>query len=204
MIKLRLPKTIRLATIEEVPDQKDIQECIQLSVNNNIVEGYRLTLNTNKKIPYKFIAEINIDIDRLWALFKSMMMAMPEFLSLVTAFRGDSPGDVRYSVYHDKYSLYNGLSKYEKELTSDVFIKFGVIHETPDYQELVLVTSSKYIEYWGMDIDHFREMMNNYSLYELPNLEFIDNYPIITSPLDFYEKDVLTSSELIKQLRIIF
>lgn len=204
MIRLRLPKTIRLATIEEVPDQKDIQERVRQAVNNNIVEGYRISFNKEKNLSYRFFAEINIDIDRLWALFKSMMMSMPESQRLLTAFRGDTPATAGYSAYHDKYSLYNGLSKYERELTSDGYIKFGVIHEAHNYQELILVTSSKYIQYWGMDIERFRGMMNNYSLYEMNNLEFVDNYPMVTTPLDLYEENVLAPTDIIKQLRTIF
>ncbi|MBK5722250.1 hypothetical protein JGH11_15345 [Dysgonomonas sp. Marseille-P4677] len=204
MVKLRLPRTIRLARMDEVPDQKDIQELVRQSADNNIVEGYKLSFNLDKKHPFNFFAEINIDNNRLWSLFKSMMMAMSEPQSLLTAFRGDSLASAGYSTYHDKYSLYNGLSKYEKELTCDVFIKFGVIHEEQNTRELILVASSKYIQYWGRDISYFRGLMDSYSLYEIPHLEFIDNYPMITTSLDLYEPDVLTTADLIKQLRIIF
>lgn len=61
MVKLKLPKTLQLATLKDAPRQKDIIARIKASENNNIVEGYRIEKNPNTDYPYKFFAEINID-----------------------------------------------------------------------------------------------------------------------------------------------
>jgi hypothetical protein len=201
MVKLKLPKTLRLARLDEAPKNESILESIKASENNNIVEGYRLKNNPNLGYPYKFFAEINVDNDRLWSLFSKMMLSMPDYISLITSRKDDEISDAVYGDYQDKYELYNKIEKYERELTLDGFLQFGVIHQTKDYLEEIFVHNAKYIQYWGMDMDRFKRVMKDYSLYEVDNLEFIDSYPMVTKALFTFDPDVLQTEEILNQLR---
>lgn len=201
MVKLELPETIRLAKLDEVPQQPGLIERIKASDNNNIVEGYTFSPNTNNDYPYRFFAEINVDNSNLWNLFKAMMLAMPDDISFITGRKDDSTKDVAHSEYQDKYGLYNKIEKYERELTLDGFLKFGAIHQTENYLEEVFVHNAKYIQYWGGDEEKFRNTMNEFSLYEIKNLEFIDSYPIATTALFTLYNDVIETDELLNILR---
>lgn len=201
MVKLRLPKTLQLATLKDAPKQEDIIARIKASENNNIVEGYRIEKNPNTDYPYKFFAEINIDNDRLWALFKAMLLLIPDKISLITGHKDDEVDEVHYSDYQDKYDLFNKIEKYENELTLDGFLQFGIIHQTDNYLEEVFVHTAKYIQYWGVDNNRFVNLMHEFSLYEIDNLEFIDSYPMVTTALFTLDPNVIHTSELLNILR---
>lgn len=201
MIKLKLPKTISLAAINDMPQNEDAILRLQQVQNNNIVEGYTFIENEDEKYPYKFYAEINIDNDRLWSLFKTLMMSMPEYQSLLTGHKDDNNNEVVCNDYTDKYTIYNRIEKYEKELTLDGFLQFGVIHQADDYMEEVFVCSPKYIQYWGMNVEHFMKVVDSYWLHEVENLEFIDSYPMVTKSLSYIDADALPTDEILKALR---
>lgn len=201
MIKLKLSPTISLAQPNDISSDEDDLMRPENTVRDNLVEGYIFTENRNERHPYKFFAEINIDNDRLWSLFKTLMMAMPEYQSLLTAYRDDIDNDVVRHGYEDKYAIYNKIECFQKELTQDVFLKFGVIYQDESFLEEVFVCSYKYIWYWGMDAKSFREIMDSYSLYEVKNLKFIDNYPIITRELTYIDEEALSTDEVLTRLR---
>lgn len=201
MVKLKLPKTLQLATLKDAPRQEDIIARIKASENNNIVEGYQIEDNPNTDYPYKFFAEINIDNDKLWALFKAMLLLIPDKISLITGHKDDEVDEVHYSDYQDKYDLFNKIEKYENELTLDGFLQFGIIHQTDNYLEEVFVHTAKYIQYWGIDNNRFVNLMHEFSLYEVDNLEFIDSYPMVTTALFTLDPNVIHTSELLNILR---
>lgn len=202
MIKLQLPPTIRLAKTSEVPGNEDaIRKIEEAHKKNKIVEGYRLLPNNQDSFPYKFFAEININNDTLWTLFKSLMMSMPEQQCFITAHKDTEDNKVTYGEYTDKYALYNKIEKYEHQLVIDGFLKFGTIHQTDSLLEEVFVQTPKYVQYWGSDEKRFRDKMHDqFSIYEIEGIEFIDNFPMVTTVLE--EKNgILPTKKLLEILR---
>lgn len=199
--KLQLPQTIRLVTLDDPAIPEIHKSSIEAAENNNIVEGYILYNNLPEGAIYKVYAEINIDNDRLWTLFKKMLMTMPDEVSLITEHKDDEPNEAVLGAYGDKYSLLNKLEKYEKELAQDGFMRFGVIHNTAVYLEEVFVHNAKYIRYWGMDLESFENLMVEFSLYPIDNLEFVDSYPMVTTVLTEFDRSVLRTEELLAVLR---
>lgn len=201
-VKLKLPKTIRMLEVDTYEGEK-YKEIAERAANNNIVEGYTLNEreNTPPNPPFKFYAEVNIDNNKLWGLFKSLMMNMNEQQSFITSLKDDEIEDAEYSEYQDKYTLYNKLEKYQERLTIDGFLQFGTMYQTETYFEEVFVHNAKYIQFWEMNENKFRELMHNYSLYEVKDLEFIDNYPRVATALDHLEKELPTAEDFIKELR---
>lgn len=74
-----------------------------------------------------------------------------------------------------------------------------------DEEKLVefFVDESKYVKFWGVDIDSFKETMIKFGLHEVNNLEFIDEYPKVREPLTKFRKECLSSEDLINALREI-
>ncbi len=74
---IELPKTIRLARLDEVPKNSTALERLQLINNAKIEEGYTFKLDgsdneEHREIPFKFYSEININNSRLWDLVISL------------------------------------------------------------------------------------------------------------------------------------
>jgi hypothetical protein len=68
MKRLELPKTIRLATKDDIPNDPEIVAEVNKGLTANIVEGYVIHPNTSHDLPFDFFAEINVDNSRLWTL----------------------------------------------------------------------------------------------------------------------------------------
>lgn len=202
-IKLKLPQTLRPVTAEDrdVLSDEDIMLQINEAENNKIVEGYRLFTDIDSKHVFKFYAEVNIDNDRLWSLFKALMIAMPEDLKLIIGHKDDDNDELHHGEYCDKYTLHNKLEPYSKELTQDGFLKFGVGYNSEDYSEEVFVTCAKYIQYWGMNRERFQNIMHKYSLYEVKDMELIDSYPMVTTVLQLFDDKVLETYEVLAKLK---
>jgi len=69
--------------------------------------------------------------------------------------------------------------------------------------EEVFVRSPKYLQYWGVDEKRFKETMTEFELYEVPELNFIDQYPLVTVALRRYYPDVYETAEVLEQLGAI-
>ncbi|CAD7796564.1 hypothetical protein CHRY9390_00022 [Chryseobacterium aquaeductus] len=64
----------------------------------------------------------------------------------------------------------------------------------------IFLDESKYIKYWGTDEELFRKTLNDFEIFEVDNLEFIDEYPKVREALRLFEKDVIDSRVLIEIL----
>lgn len=202
-IKLKLPQTLRPVTADDkdiLPDEDIILQMDKVK-NNKIVEGYTLFTDIDREHVYKLYAEINIDNDRLWSLFKALMMTMPEDLKLIIGHKDDDNDELYHSEYYDKYTLYNKLEPYSKEFTQDGFLKFGVGYHSKTYSEEVFISCAKYIQYWGMNRERFQDIMHKYSLYEVKGMEFIDSYPMVTTVLHFFDNEALATNEILAKLK---
>ena len=66
---LKLPKTLRFPTENEIPMNFSVLEKLKLSKNSNIIPGFTFQLKDNnienKELHFKFYAEINIDNPKL-------------------------------------------------------------------------------------------------------------------------------------------
>ncbi|UZT97743.1 hypothetical protein ODZ84_21635 [Chryseobacterium fluminis] len=62
----------------------------------------------------------------------------------------------------------------------------------------IFIDESKYIKYWGVDENFFRETMNDFGLKETEDLEFIDEYPKVRNVLTGFDENVIDSKTLIE------
>jgi hypothetical protein len=64
----------------------------------------------------------------------------------------------------------------------------------------VFIRKAKYIQYWGTDRDLFSQIMMKYNLDEVKDLNFVDEYPMVTESLI----NASTTSEIIADLKNSF
>lgn len=197
MKPLKLPPTIRTARLDELPARPDLIERIEKRKHANIVEGFTLRKNPSNDHPFEFYAEINIDNDRLWLLFTTLLQDMPREISLIYGHIDDEPS---YGPYVDKADMLERLTPYKNELSCDGFLEFGIIHQQDTYLEEVYVKKSKFIQYWGMNEARFRDTMSSYTIHEVEGLNFIDEYPLATEALRLHDPEAIETMDVLKQL----
>lgn len=195
---LELPKTIRFLNEGEIPNNPSILKRWEESKVANIVQGYTFKLNENDtengSIGFDFFAEINIDNSNLWNLILALSRTLPEVVAVLF---GYIDFDLNYGNYDEKDEILEFISQYKKELTQDAFISFGLIYNDDESLVEIFIDESKYIKYWGKDERFFREIMNDFGLKEIENLEFVDGYPKVREVLTRLDEEVIDSKTLI-------
>jgi hypothetical protein len=200
---IELPKTIRPARLNEIPKNSTAFERLQKIDNAKILEGFTFKLKEtdneeHKKIPFKFYSEININNSRLWDLIIALTDLFPDVSSLII---GDSDSEPNYCDYRAKIDLIDNLNKFKTELTKDAFLEWGIIYSDKEVLTEIFVPDSKYIKFWGVDIDGFKTIMTKFDLNLVDDLEFIDEYPKVREPLRLFENSIIDTNELINELK---
>jgi hypothetical protein len=169
--------------------------------NAHIVEGYKLSNNTTHDLPFTFYVEINIDNSRLWELFKALANQLPDHLSCIYNFYEE---EAIFSVYKDKNIILKQLEIYKIELTQDCNLEFGLIYQADDKLEEVFVSDSKFLKVWGNNEIEFRQLMNDFRLNEISNLNFIDEFPKVVEPVTMFTEKAKRTETIIEELNDFF
>lgn len=177
---LEIPVTARIPQPEEMAHRHDIEELLLKRKKALIVQGYRLTPNNNRKIPYAFQAEININNSKLWSLVLALAALLPAEVCLEYSLDDES---VFSTDYLSKALVFEKLRNFETELVQDCVLAFSLSAHSVSALTELMVTSSKYIRFSGNDLEKFVQVMAQFKLQEIPELAFIDEYPKITEPL---------------------
>ncbi|MES2486860.1 MAG: hypothetical protein V4581_13055 [Bacteroidota bacterium] len=197
MKKLELPVTIRLATKDDVPNETEILSNIIKGEGANIVEGYIIHQNNSHDLPFNFFSEININNSRVWDLFDALIKGFPSVACLVY---GHIDADPFYSKYIDKSLILEKTSQYKKELSQDGFLEFGMLYQDDDKLIEVFVKKAKYIQYWGTNESFFIKVMNDFALQYTEEINFVDEFPVVTESLSLYDSEALCTEDLINIL----
>ncbi len=200
---IELAKTIRLARKDEVIKNSAALERIQQIENAKINEGYTFKLKEieneeNQEVPFEFYSEININNSRLWDLVICLADLLPDVSALII---GDSESELNYCDYEPKHNIIGNLKKYKTELTEDAFLEWGMIFNDKKTLTEIFITDSKYIKFWGVDINGFQAIMTKFGLGQIDDLEFIDEYPKVRKPLRLFEDSIMDTTELINELK---
>ena len=185
---LELPITVRIPTDEEIDYRPDIEEILQKRRRAKIQEGYIVQLNDNPKMPFRFQATINIDNSSLWDLFQDLAKTLPEKVSCVY---GLFEEESETTALLQKQFVLNELEPYREELTLDCRLEFGLLYQTKEVVIELGVSESKYLRYWGVELERFKLLMQSWELPLVAGLEFIDEYPKIVTPL----RDLMPSAK---------
>jgi len=193
---LLLPPTIRTPELIDIPQDESTLDMMERRRNANIIEGYNITNQFDSTQLYSFYSEINIDNNKLWHLIKALIVDFPDNVALIYHYIDDE--EPKYGRYVDKFELLVFLADYETELVQDGFFHFGIINNTETELQEIFVHRTKYIQYWGMDEKRFKVIMDNFDLYKIEHLNFIDEYPVQSTVLSAINADVTDTLDLLK------
>ena len=199
---IELPKTIRPARFDEVPKNSTAFDRLQMIVNAKIIEGFTFNLKEadnaeHKEIPFKFYSEININNSKLWDLITALTDLLPDASALIIGYSESEPN---YCDYKAKNDLIDDLKRFKTELTEDAFVEWGIIYNDDESLTEIFIPDSKYVKFWGVDIEGFKNIMTKFNLDQVNDLEFIDEYPKVREPLRLFDKSIKDSNDLINEL----
>jgi hypothetical protein len=198
---LELPRTIRDLEVVEIPsgDVAAVMERLRLKSEAKIIEGYKLLKNNEKsELPFSFYSEININNSRLFYLFIGLCNLLPKTVALIFGFYGD---DLNYGIYTDRNDIIEELKKYKREIIEDCDLELGLINQTESQLTEVFINECKYVKFWGTDEKSFRELMDDFELEEVNDIEFIDEYPKVVVPLKSIDESAMDSYEILLNLK---
>ena len=194
---LQSPPTIRLPRLDELPNNPEVFERLKVREHAKIVEGFILKNNTTHDLPFKFYAEVNINNSRLWNLFIELSNQLPKKVNCIFNTYNDEP---IYSPYLEKANVLQILSSYELELTQDCNLEIGIMFESEEKLIEVFISDSKYIKYWGSNENEFRQAMISFELNEVPDMNFIDEFPKVVEPLTLLNSSAKETQTVIDEL----
>ncbi len=198
MIKLELPATIRAVRPEEAPAQQNILDRIAEGKNARIEEGYIIKMADDDTLPFTFFSEININNSRLFALLLRLLEPFPDMVSLIFNHIDNEP---HYSEYRAKTEVLGIIKPYELELSQDGFLEFGLIYQDQTQLLEVFVKRAKYLQFWGSDMDAFLDVMNEFGLHHIADLNFMDEYPMVTEVLRLHHTGITETMDLINYFK---
>lgn len=199
---LEIPRTIRDVTEEDVGNNISVLESVRAKQSAKIVEGYKLLPKTDaSEMEFDFYAEINVNNSRLFDLFVSLCNELPDTVALLFGLYDE---DVNYGIYTSKDDILNELKKYKKEIKEDCSLELGLIYHTESDFIEVFIPEAKYIKFWGIEENSFRNIMDAFDLKEINNIEFIDEYPKAVRPLKMIDEGVTDTDAIIAALQAKF
>lgn len=159
-----------------------------------LVEGYRIGFADDKR--FKFMAEINIDNDRLWPLLIELGKQLPEPVCMLFGLIGEQ---VQYSKYTDFQYIMDLLEPLQREIVQDGFLQFGLLHDDVEFVE-VYIKESKTIMFWGVNHEAFAAIMQQFGLPHVPDIAFAEYFPLVTTSLASMDESVVGTEEMIEYL----
>jgi len=182
---IEFSKTLRPARFDDVPKNSSTFERLKQIECAKIIEGYTFQLKNkdnegHKNIPFNFYSEVNINNSKLWNLVLALTEMLPDVSALII---GHSDSELNYGNYINKSELIEKLEVYKTELISDTFMEWGLIFQDTESLTEIFVSDSKYLKIWGVDVYSFRKIMSNFNLFQIDDLEFIDEYPKVREVL---------------------
>ena len=100
-----------------------------------------------------------------------------------------------------EFEILKYLEDYKTELIHDTLLIWGLIYHDNENLTEIYVDESKYLKYWGNNEEKFRNIMNQFNLSEIENLEFIDEYPKVRENINLHFENITETGELIETLR---
>jgi hypothetical protein len=175
----KLPLSIRIPNFDEYPNGYNIDEINMKRDAASIIEGYKLAEVRGEKFTH--FAELNIDADNLWNLFVALSDKLIGDIAYgIIGFKDEKP---TVSNFKEKQRIIDILNRYNFELPNDEYIQFGIAHYHESSLNQIFITSFKYLQVWTTDNKELVETLNKYKMLEQENLNFIDEFPVVSEVL---------------------
>lgn len=122
---------------------------------------------------------------------------MPEEISFIYNHVDSEPN---FSPYLSRNKLIEILLKYQKEFSHDGLLEFGAIYQDETVLIEAFVKKYKYLQYWGNNLSTFKNIISEFELNEIKDLNFLDEFPMVTVPLTLVDSTAIQTVTLVTQL----
>jgi hypothetical protein len=174
---LIFPDGVRFPRADEFPAGYEQEQ--QRIARANITTGF--VLKDHRTEAFQAYFEANVHAPRLWATFRDVALAiLPGVAAPIIGIKEDEPV---FGPYTDRDAALAVFEPYVHLLQHDGFLEFGVIFQHRGRTEEVFVRSSKYLQVWTNQPDVVRTVFHRHGLPEVPGLEFIDEFPMVSESL---------------------
>jgi hypothetical protein len=175
-LRLKLPKGIRFPNDDEFPKGYDREQLRAEFENASIFPGYLIKKPEDRQ-PFGFLAECNVDTTELWPFILKVSALLPDDVKVIIGERDEPPFIGRPT---KKSHLVKAFEPFIFELTNDPFLEFGMRSTTTDPVCELFVTYSKYVQFWGNNLEQFSRLMAELGLSEHSDLRFVDQFPLVS------------------------
>lgn len=133
---LELPVTVRIPRPEKMPHRPDIEELLFKRKKAAITEGYKITPNTIRQLPFAFQAEININNSNLWNLMLELLNLLPGQICCEYSLNEDETATTEY---FPKEAVLEKIFPYRQELMQDCSLQLSLYaHTINELTELIV------------------------------------------------------------------
>ena len=177
---LVFPDGIRLAHASELPGpESERVAALERIQSANIAAGYQITEAVDAR--FSHYAEANVDAPRAWAVFRDLCEALlGHSATLLLGHVDDDPTPVGTV---DTAELLALLEPHQYQLMHDGWTQFGLLDQRHGQLNEVFIAPTKHFKVWLCDAGRFRAVMEAHAVPSAGVLEFIDQYPRVTTPL---------------------
>jgi hypothetical protein len=150
---------------------------------------------------FRAFFEANVHAPRLWHAFRTLAEALlPEVAAPIVGVKEEDP---ILGPYTSRAAALAVLEPHAYHLQHDGFLEFGLVYQMAGVTEEVFVRSVKYLQVWTNHPDRAAETFAQLGLPEVPDLQFIDEYPRVSESLQTREGNA-EWPDVVEQLRVAF
>ena len=175
---LEFPRGVRFPLESEIPGtQSDVLAKISKA---RITTGY-VVHKADGELFDAYI-EANIHASNVFDVFRKLAFALlPDVCAPLVGIKEDEPV---FGPYTDRAWALAVFEPYIESLQHDGFLEFGLIHQSEAAFEEIFVASSKYFKIWTNYLDAAQTVLHSAGIPECNELEFIDEYPMVSLSVD--------------------
>lgn len=186
--RLRLPRGVRFMTVEQ--DAVAVPEDVRIRIVEAAArtQGVRLTTGyvarASTAPAYAAIIKANVHADQLWRVMRDLVdTLLPIVAAPVIGFKGEAPSLGPYT--HRERAL-GVFEPFVEQLTHDGFLEWGVMFQWRGVTEEIFVKSTKYVQIWTNDPPRAARVLHRHGIPEVPDLQFVDQYPFVSNTFPLY------------------
>lgn len=178
---LLFPRGVRFPRPEEFPAGHDAE--IARVREARITTGYRCLPNAGGA--YAAYLEANAHAINLYPLFHDLVFTLlPRSAAPIIGLKGEEPHLGPYTIRAAALRLFD---PHIQALQHDGLVAFGVIAQHDGKTEEVFVQPSKHLQVWTNQPQAAREVFAHHRIPEVPELQVLAQYPLVSEPLDSQE-----------------
>ena len=176
---LELPRGVALLRDDEMPSGSE-EERLRLTAAC-ITTGFTVTPHTAGS--YCAYIEANVHASMLGKVFRALAEGlMPEIAAPLVGIKDEEPV---LGPYTDRVEAIAVFLPYTEALQHDGFLEFGIMFQYQGRTEEIFVRSTKYLKIWTNEPAIALSILRSHGVPEVPDLQFIDNFPRCSSTLPF-------------------